>query len=56
MHHKFALCDAQVLLTGSFNWTRSASDHNQENILVTQETRLVEAFAREFERLWAVFA
>ncbi|MCD6061234.1 MAG: nuclease [Moraxellaceae bacterium] len=56
MHHKFALCDAQTLLSGSFNWTRSASDYNQENLLVTQEARLVDSFAGEFERLWQLFA
>lgn len=56
MHHKFALVDGHTLLNGSFNWTRSASDYNQENVLVTQEPRLVEAFAREFERLWQAFA
>lgn len=56
MHHKFALVDGHTLVNGSFNWTRSASDYNQENILVTQELHLVDSFAREFERLWQAFA
>lgn len=56
MHHKFAIADSATLLTGSFNWTRSASDYNQENVLVTQELRLVEAFEREFGRLWQAYA
>lgn len=25
MHHKFALFDGQVLINGSYNWTRSAA-------------------------------
>jgi phosphatidylserine/phosphatidylglycerophosphate/cardiolipin synthase-like enzyme len=41
-----------VLLTGSFNWTRSASEVNQENVIVTDDPRLVGAFVTEFERLW----
>jgi phosphatidylserine/phosphatidylglycerophosphate/cardiolipin synthase-like enzyme len=55
MHHKFALADGQLLLTGSFNWTRSAGTCNWENFLITGEPRLTQAFGREFERLWARF-
>lgn len=55
MHHKFALIDDHTLVTGSFNWTRSASDFNQENILVTNEPVLVAAYAMEFEGLWQEF-
>src|SRR5687768_14672455 len=35
MHHKFALLDNQTLLTGSYNWTRSAARYNHENLIVT---------------------
>ena len=56
MHHKFALFDGVRLLNGSYNWTRSAANYNQENVVVTADRALVEAFAGEFERLWARFA
>lgn len=56
MHHKFALFDGQLLLNGSFNWTRSASENNFENLLLTTEPMLVNAFVREFEGLWERFA
>jgi len=56
MHHKFALFDGDLLLNGSFNWTRSASELNHENILVTSDAGLVAAFARQFEDLWERFA
>jgi phosphatidylserine/phosphatidylglycerophosphate/cardiolipin synthase-like enzyme len=55
MHHKFALFDQRLLLTGSFNWTRSATAYNQENIVVTSEGRLVRAFRETFDGLWARF-
>jgi mitochondrial cardiolipin hydrolase len=51
MHHKFAVFDNELLLTGSYNWTRGA-EKNQENAIVTGEPRLVKAFAAEFDRLW----
>lgn len=53
MHHKFALFDGVRLLTGSFNWTRSATEHNEENLIVTADARLVASFASRFEQLWA---
>ncbi|MGE0192298.1 MAG: phospholipase D-like domain-containing protein [Planctomycetota bacterium] len=53
MHHKFAVFDRRQLVTGSFNWTRSASEVNAENLVVTDDPRLVGAFEAEFERLWA---
>lgn len=55
MHHKFAIFDARRLASGSFNWTRSASRHNYENVLLTDDSRLVAAYREEFERLWTLF-
>jgi phosphatidylserine/phosphatidylglycerophosphate/cardiolipin synthase-like enzyme len=53
MHHKFALFDASQLLTGSFNWTRSATENNEENLIVTADPILVHAFRERFATLWA---
>ena len=52
MHHKFAVFDRRILLTGSYNWTRSASAYNHENLVVTDDPRLVRAFLKTFEALW----
>jgi len=55
MHHKFALFDRRVVVTGSYNWTLSASRHNRENIAVSDDQRLVAPYAAEFERLWETY-
>ena len=55
MHHKFAVFDNAILLNGSFNWTRSASRYNQENIVVSGEVAIVDDFQRKFEALWSLF-
>lgn len=55
MHHKFALFDGAILVTGSYNWTRSAAADNEENIVVSSEPRLVAPFAETFEALWRRF-
>ena len=51
MHHKFALIDDQLLLSGSFNWTYNS---NAENLIVSAEPALIEAFRQEYNRLKAV--
>ena len=33
MHHKYAVFDGKLLLTGSYNWTRSAARNNEENFV-----------------------
>ena len=52
MHHKFAVFDDALVLTGSYNWTRSAANRNQENFLISDDARLVSSFTRGFEELW----
>lgn len=52
MHHKFAIFDNSVLLTGSYNWTRSAAQYNQENILETTDEKSINDYQKEFNRLW----
>ena len=56
MHHKFAIADTDLLLTGSYNWTRSASTENNENVVVSNNARLVSSFQKEFDRLWRTLA
>ncbi len=56
MHHKFAIIDGEILINGSFNWTRSASRANQENLIITDQKKLVEPFQREFQKLWEKFS
>jgi cardiolipin hydrolase len=55
MHHKFAIFDRQILLNGSFNWTRSASKNNNENIIVDATPHLVSSFQETFDLLWEAF-
>jgi phosphatidylserine/phosphatidylglycerophosphate/cardiolipin synthase-like enzyme len=56
MHHKFAVLDGGVVLTGSYNWTVSAAKNNEENMVVSNDRKLVLSFGQEFERLWKDFA
>ena len=55
MHHKFALFDGRLLANGSFNWTRSATHNNDENLVVTDDANLVRVFNLQFGKLWQQF-
>jgi mitochondrial cardiolipin hydrolase len=52
MHHKFALLDDKLVLTGSYNWTFASEEQNYENLLILREPVLIEAYRAEFEALW----
>ena len=52
MHHKFAIIDNRLLLTGSYNWTFSANNRNDENLLVIDNPEVVEIFHNQFVNLW----
>ncbi len=53
MHHKFAVIDNEVVVTGSYNWTASAGERNNENLLVIRDRPLVGRYEQEFDRLWS---
>ena len=52
MHHKFMIVDGKILLTGSYNWTRSAARFNQENVLSMQDADVISSFQEHFDELW----
>jgi len=56
MHHKFAIFDRRRLLTGSYNWTRSAAVNNEENFIIVDDVRLRTSFQNEFDRLWKEYS
>jgi len=55
MHNKFAVIDGVLLLNGSYNWTTTANTKNNENMIVTNNKKLVSAFSNQFEVLWKQF-
>ena len=53
MHQKFAVLDRRVVVTGSYNWTQSADNFNDENLLLFRDAGpLAEEYRRTFVRLW----
>ncbi len=52
MHNKFAIIDNRLLLTGSYNWTFSANNRNDENLMVIDDPEIIEIFQNQFVNLW----
>ena len=55
MHHKFAIIDNSVVVTGSFNWSSQAVNHNQENILFYENKTIAQQYTDEYNKLWDNF-
>jgi phosphatidylserine/phosphatidylglycerophosphate/cardiolipin synthase-like enzyme len=52
MHHKFAVIDSRIVITGSFNWTANAEENNFENLLVIHSPLLAMKYADEFQKIF----
>jgi phosphatidylserine/phosphatidylglycerophosphate/cardiolipin synthase-like enzyme len=52
LHHKFAILDRNLILTGSHNWTKAANHTNDEVLIVIQNEIVAAHFQREFDRLY----
>lgn len=52
MHNKFCIIDHEVLINGSYNWTRKANTSNRENIQILKgASKQVNEFLKEFEAM-----
>ncbi|MFB6276205.1 MAG: phospholipase D-like domain-containing protein [Halothece sp.] len=52
LHHKFAVIDKNMVVTGSHNWSASANYQNDETVLAIQNPTVAAHYQREFERLY----
>ncbi|MFC2106008.1 phospholipase D-like domain-containing protein [Candidatus Bipolaricaulota bacterium] len=48
LHHKFAVIDDTVVITGSYDWTDSADDSNFENVVFITCEEIAADFTAEF--------
>lgn len=55
MHHKFAVVDDRLLISGSLNWTLQGICGNQENIVISDMIEMVAPFSSQFEKLWELY-
>ncbi len=54
MHHKVIIIDRRIVITGSYNFTASAEERNDENLLVIYSPEIAELYLAEFQRVYAL--
>lgn len=54
MHDKVAIIDNHIIVTGSFNWTASGTDHNNENMAILDSQSWAAAYETTFQSVYSV--
>jgi phosphatidylserine/phosphatidylglycerophosphate/cardiolipin synthase-like enzyme len=53
LHDKVAIVDDHIVITGSFNWSTEANEHNRENLVVFDSPICAAAYEEQFQLTWA---
>ena len=52
LHHKVIIIDEEIVITGSYNFSKNAETRNNENLLIIKGNQeIAEAYLTEFERI-----
>ena len=51
-HQKYAVLDAKLVVTGSYNWTVQGDIANHENVVILRHEPAARAFQENFEKTW----
>lgn len=54
MHNKVLIIDRRTVVTGSYNFTQSAEEHNDENLLIIDNPHLAGQYEQAFQALFEV--
>lgn len=52
MHHKVIIIDEKIVVTGSYNFSKSAETRNDETLLIIHSPEIARSFVAEFERVF----
>jgi len=52
MHHKVIIIDEEILVTGSYNFSASAEEQNDENTLIFHNVQIAAHYLGEFEKIF----
>ena len=53
MHHKVIIIDRSIVITGSYNFSASAEEVNDENLIVIFSPDIAAQYLAEFMRIYA---
>jgi phosphatidylserine/phosphatidylglycerophosphate/cardiolipin synthase-like enzyme len=53
LHSKVIIVDQQIVVMGSYNFSRNAEEQNNENILILHNPEIAAAYFAEWQKVWA---
>jgi len=51
LHHKVIIIDQYIVITGSYNFTASAEENNDENVVIIFSQEIAAKFMQEFQHV-----
>jgi phosphatidylserine/phosphatidylglycerophosphate/cardiolipin synthase-like enzyme len=52
LHDKIIIIDNTIVATGSLNYSSSADDENEENVVILDNAEIAALYLQEFDKLW----
>jgi phosphatidylserine/phosphatidylglycerophosphate/cardiolipin synthase-like enzyme len=52
MHHKVIIIDEKIVITGSYNFTASAEEENDENVVIIFSPSVARSYLQEFQHIY----
>ncbi len=52
LHDKIIIIDDGIVVTGSLNFSSSADEDNEENVVILDNTEIAALYLQEYEKLW----
>lgn len=54
VHHKVAIIDGHIIITGSFNWSKAGNEDNNENLVVLDNQTWATSYEEQFQRIYSI--
>ena len=52
MHHKVIIIDRSIVITGSYNFSASAEERNDENVVIIYNADIAAQYMEEFQKVY----
>ena len=52
LHDKIIIIDSSIVATGSLNYSSSADDENEENVVILENAEIAALYLQEYEKIW----
>jgi phosphatidylserine/phosphatidylglycerophosphate/cardiolipin synthase-like enzyme len=54
LHDKIIIIDNSIVVTGSLNFSSSADDENEENVVIMDNPEIAALYLQEYEKIWGI--